>query len=168
MTAPIAPSPPQPHPPQGMPHRKKLLTLRGGYHGDTFGAMAICDPSNGMHAQLFSGALIEHFFAPLPPRDHSRSLKRRTGSDASGAAAREETCVSETRALLETHGSSIAALIVEPLVQGAGMSCAPPPPPPLAQFRAAPPRTPLPSPPHPTHTPVPCALWSRRDAVLLP
>merc|ERR1712196_287324 len=52
---------------QGMHGRKKMLTLRGGYHGDTFGAMAICDPTNGMHAQLFSGALIEHFFAPLPP-----------------------------------------------------------------------------------------------------
>ena len=37
---------------KGLPEKKKLLTLRGGYHGDTFGAMAICDPTNGMHAQV--------------------------------------------------------------------------------------------------------------------
>src|SRR4051794_25645741 len=46
--------------------RRKLLTWRGGYHGDTFGAMAVCDPVGGMHS-LFTGTLAEHVFAPRPP-----------------------------------------------------------------------------------------------------
>ena len=50
---------------QGKPAKRRLLTLRGGYHGDTFGAMAVCDPVNGMH-QLFRGVLPEHLFAPAP------------------------------------------------------------------------------------------------------
>ncbi|MEA2141141.1 MAG: adenosylmethionine---8-amino-7-oxononanoate aminotransferase, partial [Solirubrobacteraceae bacterium] len=45
--------------------RTRLLTVRGGYHGDTFGAMAICDPVGGMHS-LFTGTLAEHVFAPVP------------------------------------------------------------------------------------------------------
>src|SRR5438093_8628744 len=48
--------------------RKRLLTVRGGYHGDTFGAMAVCDPVTGMHAR-FAGALAEHVFAPRPPAE---------------------------------------------------------------------------------------------------
>jgi adenosylmethionine-8-amino-7-oxononanoate aminotransferase len=46
--------------------RRRLLTVRGGYHGDTFGAMAVCDPDGGMH-HLWRGALAEHVFAPRPP-----------------------------------------------------------------------------------------------------
>ena len=45
--------------------RRRLLTWRGGYHGDTFGAMAVCDPDGGMHS-MFTGTLAEHVFAPLP------------------------------------------------------------------------------------------------------
>ena len=108
---------------QGLPGKKKLLTLRGGYHGDTFGAMAICDPANGMHAQLFEGALIEHFFAPTPAPDRSRSLKSWDGDGAGGGgggAGGGDDCVAGARVLLEANGDQIAALIVEPLVQGAG------------------------------------------------
>ncbi len=50
----------------GSPRRRRLLTVRGGYHGDTFGAMAVCDPVGGMHS-LFTGALPEHVFAERPP-----------------------------------------------------------------------------------------------------
>ena len=46
--------------------RTRLLTVRGGYHGDTFGAMAVCDPVGGMHS-LFAGVLAEHVFAERPP-----------------------------------------------------------------------------------------------------
>ena len=53
---------------RGIQGRTKLLTVRGGYHGDTFGAMAVCDPVNGMHAEMFSGVLAPHLFAPKPPR----------------------------------------------------------------------------------------------------
>ena len=50
----------------GRPERSRLLTVRGGYHGDTFGAMAVCDPVGGMHS-LFTGILPEHLFADRPP-----------------------------------------------------------------------------------------------------
>ena len=51
---------------QGRPERSRLLTARGGYHGDTFGAMAVCDPVGGMHS-LFDGILAEHVFVDRPP-----------------------------------------------------------------------------------------------------
>jgi adenosylmethionine-8-amino-7-oxononanoate aminotransferase len=58
---------------QGQNRRQRLLTVRGGYHGDTFGAMAVCDPVNGMHG-MFSGVLPQHLFAPIPEcRDDSES-----------------------------------------------------------------------------------------------
>jgi adenosylmethionine-8-amino-7-oxononanoate aminotransferase len=77
--------------------RRKLLTWRGGYHGDTFGAMAVCDPDSGMHA-LWKGTLAEHVFAPLPRWD--------------------EAWAAEVRELFERH--ELAGVIVEPIVQGAG------------------------------------------------
>jgi adenosylmethionine-8-amino-7-oxononanoate aminotransferase len=77
--------------------RTKLLTWRGGYHGDTFGAMAVCDPDSGMHS-MWRGVLAQHVFAPLPRWD--------------------EQWASEVRALFEEHQP--AAAIVEPIVQGAG------------------------------------------------
>ena len=49
----------------GYPGKSKLLTIRGGYHGDTFGAMAVCDPVTGMHG-MFSRILPKHFFADGP------------------------------------------------------------------------------------------------------
>ena len=51
---------------QGYSQRRRLLTVRGGYHGDTFAAMAVCDPVGGMHS-LFRGTLVEHVFAERPP-----------------------------------------------------------------------------------------------------
>ncbi len=50
----------------GRPQRTRLLTVRGGYHGDTAGAMALCDPVGGMHS-LFTGLLARHVFAERPP-----------------------------------------------------------------------------------------------------
>ena len=77
--------------------RRKLLTWRGGYHGDTFGAMAVCDPDGGMHS-MWKGTLAEHVFAPLPRWD--------------------EAWANEVRELFERH--ELAGVIVEPIVQGAG------------------------------------------------
>ena len=78
--------------------RTKILAFRGGYHGDTLATMAVCDPDEGMHA-LFTGVLPEQIIADLP-RD-----------DASCAAL---------EALLVRDGHRVAAILVEPLVQGAG------------------------------------------------
>ncbi|HEV2820227.1 MAG TPA: adenosylmethionine--8-amino-7-oxononanoate transaminase, partial [Solirubrobacteraceae bacterium] len=86
---------------QARPGRHRLLTVRGGYHGDTFGAMAVCDPEGGMH-RLFTGALAEHVFADRPP------------------AVLDHAYTEHLRALVARHAGELAAVIVEPVVQGAG------------------------------------------------
>jgi adenosylmethionine-8-amino-7-oxononanoate aminotransferase len=86
---------------QARPGRPRVLTVGGGYHGDTFGAMAVCDPVGGMHA-LFAGVLPRHVFADRPPRD----------LDAAYAEHLE--------ALVARDAHELAAVIVEPVVQGAG------------------------------------------------
>ena len=90
----------------GGPERTRLLTVRGGYHGDTFGAMAVCDPVGGMH-RLFAGVLAEHVFADAPARRLRRAARRGLGR-AAARAGRPST------------RDELAAVIVEPVVQGAG------------------------------------------------
>jgi len=90
---------------QGMPSRHRLLTIRGGYHGDTFGAMAVCDPVTGMH-HLFSDVLPRHVFAEPP---HARTDDAWT-----------ETDIADFRDKIEAHAHELAAVILEPVVQGAG------------------------------------------------
>ncbi|MGQ0623891.1 MAG: adenosylmethionine--8-amino-7-oxononanoate transaminase [Sporichthyaceae bacterium] len=85
--------------------RTRLFTVRGGYHGDTFAAMSVCDPVGGMH-HLFTGVLPEHLFAPRPPDGYDAAL------DPAWFAATEST--------LAAHAHEVAAIIVEPVVQGAG------------------------------------------------
>jgi adenosylmethionine-8-amino-7-oxononanoate aminotransferase len=87
------------------PARNKLLTLRKGYHGDTFAAMSVCDPVTGMH-HLFSAALREQIFVSAP--------KTRFGTPCPDAE------LDEMRAALAAHTDEIAAVILEPIVQGAG------------------------------------------------
>ncbi|HSB98059.1 MAG TPA: adenosylmethionine--8-amino-7-oxononanoate transaminase [Spongiibacteraceae bacterium] len=90
---------------QGQTKKQKLLTVRGGYHGDTFMAMSVCDPHDGMH-QLFSGTLPQHFFADKPaPRFDEIFV---------------EQYIDSLRSLLEAHRDEIAALILEPILQAAG------------------------------------------------
>ena len=60
----------------GRAGRTRLLTVRGGYHGDTFGAMALCDPVGGMHG-LFAGVLAQHVFAERPPDGFDAGLDER-------------------------------------------------------------------------------------------
>jgi len=88
----------------GRPDRTRLLTVRGGYHGDTFAAMSVCDPVGGMHA-MFAGVLPPQVFAPRPP----------AGLDTDIAA-----WTAAVTTLLEQHANEIAAIIVEPVLQGAG------------------------------------------------
>jgi adenosylmethionine---8-amino-7-oxononanoate aminotransferase len=92
----------------GRPERSRLLTVRGGYHGDTFGAMAVCDPVGGMHS-LFAGILPEHVFADRPP----------DGFDAP-QDERWERWAAQVRELAARHGNELAGAIVEPVAQGAG------------------------------------------------
>jgi adenosylmethionine-8-amino-7-oxononanoate aminotransferase len=90
---------------RGATRRRRLLTVRGGYHGDTFAAMSVCDPETGMH-HLFRGALAEQVFAERP------------------ACRFEEPCeprhTRDLESKLEAHAGSLAAVILEPIVQGAG------------------------------------------------
>lgn len=90
---------------RGRPERTRLFTVRGGYHGDTLGAMAVCDPVGGMHS-LFAGSLPEHVFAERPP----------DGFDS----PRDEEWEGRLTALFARHAHELAAVIVEPVVQGAG------------------------------------------------
>ncbi len=85
--------------------RAKFVALRGGYHGDTFGAMSVCDPDGGMH-ELYKGFLPEHHFVEAPScRFH---------------AEWDEQCVVELATLVADHHEEIAAIVLEPIVQGAG------------------------------------------------
>ncbi|CAB3870223.1 adenosylmethionine--8-amino-7-oxononanoate transaminase [Achromobacter ruhlandii] len=83
---------------QGERGRSRFLAFRGGYHGDTFGTMAVCDPDEGMHS-LFRGMLAEHDIVDLP---------------------RDDAAMARLDAFLETRGPQLAGILVEPLVQGAG------------------------------------------------
>jgi adenosylmethionine---8-amino-7-oxononanoate aminotransferase len=89
----------------GRPAKRRLLTWRGGYHGDTFMAMSVCDPEGGMHA-LWDGVLADQVFAAAPP--------------AGFAAGLDPAYATSLGALIEEHADSLAAVIVEPVIQGAG------------------------------------------------
>jgi len=90
---------------QNKTQKSRFLALKGGYHGDTFGAMSVCDPVNGMH-HLFNQVLPQHYFAPRP---WCRFSDEWNPADIKAA---------ET--ILSRHHQQIAAVILEPIVQGAG------------------------------------------------
>ncbi|MBV8933919.1 MAG: adenosylmethionine--8-amino-7-oxononanoate transaminase [Kutzneria sp.] len=85
----------------GRPAKRRLMTWRGGYHGDTFHPMSVCDPDGGMHA-LWRGVLPEQVFADAPP------------------AELDPAYVAHIVDLVERHAEDLAAVIVEPVVQNAG------------------------------------------------
>jgi adenosylmethionine-8-amino-7-oxononanoate aminotransferase len=89
----------------GRPDKRRLLTWRGGYHGDTWHPMSVCDPDGGMHG-LWSGSLPRQVFADAPP----------TGFDAEPDPGYADAL----RGLIERHAAELAAVIVEPVVQNAG------------------------------------------------
>lgn len=89
----------------GHPEKSKLLTIRSGYHGDTFGAMSVCDPVTGMH-EIFRDVLPRHYFAPAPLSRFDEPL---ASSD-----------IDPVKQMLADHHAEIGAVILEPIVQGAG------------------------------------------------
>jgi len=89
----------------GQPGKQRMLTVRRGYHGDTAGAMAVCDPETGMH-HLFTQILTQQFFAEAPSVVRDEDW--------------QDSDIASFRSLIETHHDEIAAVILEPIVQGAG------------------------------------------------
>ncbi|PIE75504.1 adenosylmethionine--8-amino-7-oxononanoate transaminase [bacterium DOLJORAL78_65_58] len=90
---------------QGRPEKRRFLTIRNGYHGDTFHAMSVCDPETGMHS-LYRGILPEHLFVEAPKISFDDVW--------------DDVDIAPMEAMLKRHADSICAVILEPVVQGAG------------------------------------------------
>ena len=87
------------------PEKNKMLTVKGGYYGDTTGCMSVCDPEGGMH-HWFTGIVPEHFFVSRPDcRFHEDVTEQHT---------------SQLHQMFEQHSQRLAGVIIEPVVQGAG------------------------------------------------
>ncbi len=88
-----------------LPDKQKFLTVRSGYHGDTFGAMSVCDPQTGMHS-LFNQTLAQQFFIASPTTPFNEPCNK--------------TDLENLTTAFQQHANNIAAFIIEPVVQGAG------------------------------------------------
>lgn len=93
------------HQSQGFTKKTKFLALKKGYHGDTIGAMSVCDPVTGMHS-IFNDVLHKNLFAPSPTCRYDEPWN--------------DSYIAEFRDLIEQNHTEIAAVILEPIVQGAG------------------------------------------------
>ncbi|MGB3303194.1 adenosylmethionine--8-amino-7-oxononanoate transaminase [Gordonia sp. (in: high G+C Gram-positive bacteria)] len=91
---------------RGKTEKRTLLTWRGGYHGDTFAPMSVCDPDGGMHS-MWRGVIAEQLFVPAPP-------------DSRDGRAADEAYLQMFDDHLARHRHRLAAVIIEPVVQGAG------------------------------------------------
>lgn len=90
---------------RGRNDRSRMMAFKGGYHGDTTGAMALCDPEGGMH-HAFGGILVEHLFAPRPSIPYGGTWDANEGE--------------LLRSFIDAHADEIAGIFIEPVVQGAG------------------------------------------------
>ncbi|MGS2716774.1 adenosylmethionine--8-amino-7-oxononanoate transaminase [Eionea flava] len=90
---------------QGSKNKKRFLSLRNGYHGDTFATMSVCDPQTGMH-HLFSGAVLPQYFTEAPQCGFDEPWESHYGEDI--------------KQQIIDHHDELAAVILEPIVQGAG------------------------------------------------
>lgn len=93
--------------------KSKFLTVRGGYHGDTFEAMSVCDPVNGMH-HLFRSVLPTQIFCRRPTVPFHQHHQQQQGLDW------DDSEMDEIRTVMEERHDEIVAVIIEPIVQGAG------------------------------------------------
>lgn len=96
----------------GYPDKTQFVTVRSGYHGDTWKAMSVCDPVTGMH-HLFQNALSVQHFATKPPINITDEWDNDPAKNG----------LEDLQRLLESHHETIAAFILEPVVQGAGGMC---------------------------------------------
>ncbi len=90
---------------QAKSKKNRFLSLRNGYHGDTFAAMSVCDPTTGMH-HLFNGVLSQQYFTEAPQCGIHQTW--------------DERYIADFLQQVETHHTDLAAVILEPIVQGAG------------------------------------------------
>ena len=90
---------------KGQKLKQKFVSLKNAYHGDTFGAMSVCDPVTGMHS-LFAESLMQQYFVEAPSCKFNRPC--------------HDADIAQLKNILETENHNIAALIMEPIVQGAG------------------------------------------------
>ena len=90
---------------KAQPSKVKMLSLRGGYHGDTFAAMSVCDPDTGMH-HLFNDAVLKQLFTERPSCRFSDNF--------------DQASTDDLERMLSEHHHELAAITLEPIVQGAG------------------------------------------------
>jgi adenosylmethionine---8-amino-7-oxononanoate aminotransferase len=117
----------------GVVSKTRMVSVRGGYHGDTFGAMSVCDPINGMHAAFGNNVLAKQIFVTRPPCDPRYTIHSSNETQSDFVKCRGCTCdggkdydaaiqsaIDDLEKVLHSQHGSVAAVILEPLVQGAG------------------------------------------------
>jgi adenosylmethionine-8-amino-7-oxononanoate aminotransferase len=103
---------------RNQPNKQKIMTVKRGYHGDTFAAMSVCDPEGGMHT-MFGDNVTKQIFiaAPQTPFGFSAALDPQLPLNDQDLAIEDETALITA---FETHHQDVAAVIIEPIMQGAG------------------------------------------------
>ncbi|UJF21169.1 adenosylmethionine--8-amino-7-oxononanoate transaminase [Shewanella sp. OMA3-2] len=103
---------------RNQPNKQKIMTVKRGYHGDTFAAMSVCDPEGGMHT-MFGDNVTQQIFiaAPQTPFGFSAALTPQSQLNEQGLSIEDEVALVDA---FETHHQDVAAVIIEPIMQGAG------------------------------------------------
>merc|ERR1719162_718137 len=99
--------------------KNKFISMRKGYHGDTAGAMSVCDPETGMH-HIFQSMLTKQIFVPPPMTPYPHSSSSSSISSSSSGTTLDPKDKKALDQVFDQHHSETAAFILEPIVQGAG------------------------------------------------